>query len=121
MGEKRLNVLVVDDEHLVRWSVCRYLEAEGFGTHEAECGNSAMEVLRQQAIDILITDIMMPFMDGIELMQQARELVPELKMLAITANDTPENLRSAQEAGAIETITKPIPFNKLMGTLQKVV
>lgn len=111
-------VLVVDDEHLVRWSLKRYLESEGYRTIAASCGEEAMEILGTVPVDILITDIIMPKMDGLELIRRALEQHPNLRALVITANDTVNLLKSAREAGALHTFSKPIPFQELTGVME---
>lgn len=121
MVGKRGKILVVDDEHLVRWSVCRYLEGEEFVALEASSGPEALQVLRNEDIWILITDLMMPDMDGVELIRKARVHNPDLAILVITAIDSPGPIRSALEAGAMHTFTKPIPFEELVGAIQRMV
>ena len=118
MGDISGKILVVDDEHLVRWSVRRYLESEGYQAVEAESGPAALRILEEESVDILITDIMMPDMDGIELIRKAIQRHPELIVLVITANDSSNTIKSAEEAGAKRTFTKPIPFKELSGVIQ---
>ena len=120
VGEKG-KILVVDDEHLVRWSVCRFLEGEGFTVLEASSGPEALQFLQNEDIWILITDLMMPVMDGVELIRQARIQDPDLTIFVITAVDSPGPVHSAREAGAMRTFTKPIPFDDLVGTIQRMV
>ncbi|NOY86925.1 MAG: response regulator [Deltaproteobacteria bacterium] len=114
-------ILVVDDEQLVRWSVRRYLEAEGFEAFEANGGVRALEILEAEPICILITDLMMPGMDGVELIRKAIKRYPALIVLVITANDSSNMVRAAEDAGAFKTFTKPIPFRELTGTIQMLV
>jgi CheY-like chemotaxis protein len=121
MVGKKGKILVVDDEHLVRWSVCRFLEGEGFITLEASSGPEALQILQSENIWLLITDLMMPVMDGIELIRQARIHDSDLAILVITAVDSPGPIHSAREAGAMHTFTKPIPFEDLVGTIQRMV
>ena len=121
MLENRGKILVVDDEHLVRWSVCRFLEGEGFIALEASSGPEALQVMQDEDIWILITDLMMPEMDGVELIRKARVRNPDLTILVITAVDSPGPIHSAREAGALHTFTKPIPLEKLVGTIQSMV
>jgi DNA-binding response OmpR family regulator len=121
MQQPTLKILVVDDEHLVRWSLRRYLEAEGFEALEAESGIKALEILEKGPIDILITDLMMPEMDGLELIRKALVVQPKLDILVITANDSNRMIQSAEEAGARKTFAKPIPFKELSGTIQALI
>ena len=118
VGKKGI-ILVVDDEYLVRWSVCRFLEGEGFAALEAASGPEALEIMQEEDIWILITDLMMPEMNGVELIRRARNKKPDLGIIVITAIDSPEPIYSAHEAGAIQTFTKPIPFDDLVGTIQR--
>ena len=118
--ENRKKVLVVDDEQMVRWSLCRYLESEGYNAIEADSGPAALEIINANEIDIMITDLMMPTMSGVELIKKAQLQYPGLKILVITANETPEMIRSAIDAGASETFVKPIPFGKLVASLQRI-
>jgi CheY-like chemotaxis protein len=104
MVGKRGKILVVDDEHLVRWSVSRFLESEGFVVVEASSGPEALKILQNDDIRIL-----------------TRVNNPELTIFVITAVDSPEPILSARQAGATHTFTKPIPFEELVGTIQKVV
>ena len=121
MQQPKLKILVVDDEHLVRWSLRRYLEAEGFEAMEAEGGVLALEILEKEPIDVLITDLMMPEMDGLELIRNALIVRPKLDILVITANDSLNMIQSAEEAGAKRTFSKPIPFKELSGTIQALI
>jgi CheY-like chemotaxis protein len=120
VGRER-TILVVDDEHLVRWSICRFLEGEGFAALEASSGPEALRIMQEEDIWILITDLMMPDMSGIELIRRAKNKNPHLGIIVITAIDSPEPIHSAFEAGAIHTFTKPIPFDDLVGTIQRMV
>ena len=119
MVGKDKKILIVDDEHLVRWSVRRYLEAEGFVAIDAASGHEALEILAKENISILITDLIMPEMNGVELIRNAKEVNPELPILVITANDSSGLVNSATEAGAIRTFNKPIPFRELVGAVQE--
>ncbi|MDF1537216.1 MAG: response regulator [bacterium] len=111
-------ILIVDDEHLVRWSVRQYLEAEGFVAVEASSGPEALEILTKDDISVLITDLIMPEMNGVELIRRAKEFDPDLSVLVITADDSSGLVLSATDAGALRTFNKPIPFVELVGALQ---
>jgi two-component system response regulator AtoC len=119
MVGKRKKILIVDDEHLVRWSVRRYLEAEGFVAVDVASGHEALEILAREEISVLITDLVMPEMNGVEPIQKAKEVNPELPILVITANDSSGLVNSATDAGAIRTFNKPIPFQELVVAVQK--
>lgn len=110
-------ILVVDDEDLVRWSLTRFLESEGFEAYEAEGGHKALEILETYPISVMITDLMMPEMDGIELIRTAVDKAPDLFVLVITAADSSHLVTSAQDAGAIKIFSKPLSFTDIAGTI----
>ena len=119
MVGKCKKILIVDDEHLVRWSVRRYLEAEGFVAVDAASGREALEILSKEQISVLITDLIMPEMNGVELIRKAKEANPDLPVLVITADDSSGLVLSATNAGALRTFNKPIPFKELVGAVQE--
>ncbi len=110
-------ILVVDDEDLLRWSLTRFLESEGFEAYEAEGGHKALEILESNPIAVLITDLMMPEMSGIELIRIAVDKTPDLFVLVITAADSSQMVTSAQDAGAIKIFSKPLSFSDIVGTI----
>ena len=110
-------ILVVDDEDLLRWSLTRFLESEGFEAYEAEGGHKALEILESYPISVLVTDLMMPEMDGIELIRIAVERTPALFVLVITAADSSHLVTSAQDVGALKIFSKPLSFSDIAGTI----
>ena len=118
MVGKKGKILVVDDEHLVRWSVCRFLEGEGFITLEASSGPEALQILQSENIWLLITDLMMPVMDGIVATKKIRELEESTGMhtpiIAITANALAGDKENYLAAGMNEYISKPFQVEILV-------
>lgn len=112
-----VNVLIVDDERLVRWSVRYFLEKEGYIAQEASSANEALEILASSEINVLITDLMMPGMHGVELINQARKASPGISVLVITAIDDCDVVDSAHKAGAVSVFSKPIRFNELLSAI----
>lgn len=82
--KKQKNILIVDDVEDVRESLALILEDDGFSTIQAANGLEAMQVMAAHPVDVLITDILMPEMDGIELSTEARNKFPELKIMLIS-------------------------------------
>jgi len=100
-------VLVVDDARSVRESLCRVFTRHGLhclGTHS---GRAALECLRNTPIDLMVVDLKMPGMDGLELMRAARMLRPNLEVIVISAHGTIEKAVEAMKAGACDFLTKP--------------
>jgi CheY-like chemotaxis protein len=90
-------ILVVDDDTVVRDVVIQMLSTHGFGVLTAGSGYEALRILTQRTVDLLLTDIVMPGMDGVELAKEARQLRPGLKVLFGTGY-----AQKAVERGAIQ-------------------
>ena len=117
MENRGNRILIVDDEHLVRWSIRYFLEKEGFHTEEASSAQEALQILQSGDVSVLITDLMMPGMHGVDLINQAIKTTPDLDVLVITAIDDSVIVDNAQQAGAIGVFSKPIHFNELLSTI----
>ena len=114
-----ISILVVDDEEIVVSLVKDALEDEGYETLTAPDGQSAVEILKRRPVSLVITDIRMSPMDGIELAQQARNLYPDIVIIFMTGY---ANLNTAKEAikyGAFDYIMKPFELNEIRQSVQK--
>ena len=102
-------VLVVDDEFVNRAIMCRLLKSEGFDTIEAENGIEALKVVEANDVDLLLLDIVMPEMDGFEVLKTIRKQLSELDLpvIMVTANNEKEQIVKAFENGANDFINKP--------------
>lgn len=106
-------VLIVDDEP-VSLSVLRNMLATSVDVvHEASSGVNALAILGHEQVDILITDLVMPGMDGLELMRRARSLIPDLQVIIVTASESRENVLIAMRLGAVNYLNKPIRTEEL--------
>ncbi len=105
-----LRALVVDDEVVERNGIRFLIDRYQFPLicREAADGEEALEALRQQKADLLITDLKMPFMDGLELAQQAKRLYPDISIVIITGYGEFEHARKAIHIGVNEFLLKPI-------------
>src|ERR1044071_3178896 len=81
------NLLIVDDELSMRQFLTHLFQREGHSIRVAENGKAAMAQLRQQAADVIISDVRMPDMGGIELLRAARDLYPDVEVIVMTAFD----------------------------------
>jgi DNA-binding NtrC family response regulator len=111
--EATLSVLVVDDEELLVRSCARILEHEGFAVRTATRGREALEIISRQRPDIILTDLMLPDIDGLELLQEARQLDPEAVVIMITGFATVDSSVAAIKAGAYDYIPKPFTATQL--------
>jgi DNA-binding NtrC family response regulator len=100
-------ILIVDDESIVRESLCDWLGSSGFSVYSADCGEAALELIKQKKTKIMITDLVMPGMNGIELMKEAKKIVPSMAVVIITAHATIETAITAIREGAYDYVEKP--------------
>ena len=107
MLPERKQILVVDDELNLRRVLSARLSRDGYDVHTAEDGEQALSVIRDNHIDLVITDLRMPKMDGMELLRSALALDEELPVIMITAHGTVDNAVEALKTGAFDYITKP--------------
>ena len=112
-------VLVVDDDRANLESVARILQHEGWDALAASDGAAALEMLRRPEVAVLLTDLMMPGMDGQELLATARALRPEVEVVLMTAYGTVEAAVSAMKDGAYDFLTKPLKRQLLVKTVEK--
>jgi DNA-binding NtrC family response regulator len=103
----KAKILVVDDEAIIRDSLREWLGGSGHQVLTAENGTQALEIIRKEKPAILITDLVMPGMDGIELMKQAKEISPGIEVIIITAYGSIPTAINAIREGAYDYIEKP--------------
>lgn len=118
-----VNVLIVDDEAPLLRNLASFLESFGdeFRVRTAASGEEALQALEQDSgIEIMLTDVRMPGIHGIELVHRARELRPEVGVLVMTAFGSASVRSTAEQAGAIRFIEKPLDLDDLRLTLQEV-
>ena len=104
---KRPKILIVDDEEIVRESLRDWLDSVGYKVNIAASGEEALRIIRQKKIKIVLADLFMPGMDGIELMKKAKEIVPTISTVIITAHGTIQTAITAIREGAHDYVEKP--------------
>lgn len=115
-------VMIVDDSVSIRLTVSFTLRHGGYEVIEAEDGHDAIKKLATETVDLIITDLNMPVVDGIALIRKIRE-IPEMKtkpVLMLTTEGHPSKKEEGKAAGATGWIVKPIDPEKLLRTLAKV-
>ncbi|AKQ67617.1 Response regulator of zinc sigma-54-dependent two-component system [Myxococcus hansupus] len=112
-------VLVVDDDRANLDSVIRIFQREGMATLAAANGTEALELLRRPEVAAMVTDLMMPNMDGQELLRAARAIRPDVEVVLMTAYGTVETAVAAMKDGAYDFITKPLKRHALVKAIQK--
>jgi two-component system, sensor histidine kinase and response regulator len=113
------SILIVDDEAAHLKALCDTLSIEGYTTTGTQSARSALDMLREQPFDVLLTDLMMPEMNGIALLNAARELSPDIACIVMTGHGTIDSAVEAMKGGAIDYVLKPIKLNALMQVIAR--
>ncbi len=115
MKKENLQILIIEDDVAMGQLIVELLKEEGLFSIFTEDGREAIRVLKTQNIDIVITDLKMPYIDGIGVLERAKEIHPEIIVILITGYGTIESAIEAMKKGAFDYITKPFePENLLM-------
>ena len=117
MKNRIASILVIEDEDDVRTSIVQMLRSTGFSVVDACDGRKGMAQLRQHNVTLIITDILMPEMDGLEVVIEMRKSHPAKKVLAISKG--PELLQLATALGAHATLAKPIQAGDLLDAIRR--
>lgn len=102
------HILVVDDSFVTQLTLVHVLEREGHTAHVAEDGHEALRMLERQQVNLVITDISMPGMDGLALLSELRDSDAWCELPVILITGTAEQLKQATGVGADEVLTKPV-------------
>ena len=115
MTNQANHILVVDDDGLARMEISRCVEQQGHTVSLAEDGAQALDMLRSQKFDLVLLDLLMPDVDGFEVLRQmkADATLREVPVIVITAVGEPESVAKCAEMGAIDHLTKPVDLNLL--------
>ncbi|MGI8495627.1 MAG: sigma-54-dependent transcriptional regulator [Pyrinomonadaceae bacterium] len=114
----RANILVVEDEELMRSILRRLLEGEEFRVLSADSAETALEIFSNEEIGVVLTDIKMPGMDGLELLDQIKSIDGETPVIIMTAYSSVDSAISALRKGAYDYITKPFVNEDLLQTVK---
>lgn len=113
------NILVVDDEAMIREAVASYLEAQGYGVLQAETGSEALEQLKTNAISFVLLDLMLPDLSGEEVCARIRQQ-SRVPIIMLTAKTMEEDMLYGLDLGADDYITKPFSLKNLYARFQAV-
>jgi two-component system, OmpR family, KDP operon response regulator KdpE len=116
-SERKFSVLVVDDEPALRKAIGSSLTASGFTVEEAESGGDAVRTVQRRMFDLVLLDVNMSGMSGVEACRQIRVLTPRAGIIMVTVLDAEEDKISALEAGADDYVTKPFRLKELVARL----
>ncbi|MEN8688249.1 MAG: response regulator [Desulfuromonadales bacterium] len=120
MGESIKRILVVDDEENTRIGLSKLLSQEGFEVESAANGNDALDLLRQHKINLVISDINMPDMNGLVFLRELSRKYPSTSVIMITAYGGVESYLEAMNLGAYEYLHKPVRLEELRSVMKKI-
>lgn len=106
-------ILVIDDEDAQRETLAGYLEKQGFDVLTAQSGKVGVEVMSNQAVDLVLTDFRMPDLDGMGVLKAARQINPEIEVVMITAFGSVDGAVDAMREGAFHYLEKPVDLDEL--------
>ena len=115
------HILVVDDEPLIRESLYEIFRIDGYHASMAQSGEEALEIISKQKIDIVVTDMKLPKMNGLALLEQIKKDHANIEVILITGYGTIETAVEAMKKGAYDYITKPINDSEINLIIQKIV
>jgi heavy metal response regulator len=116
-----MNILVVEDEKKVASFIQRGLEGEGFSVDVASDGESGVELGAKKNYDLILMDVMLPKMDGLQAIKMLREKEVDTPVLCLTAKDTVEDIVSGLDSGSDDYLTKPFAFAELLARVRALV
>jgi len=115
------NILIADDEEQIREPLSFILNKEGYNCKTVNDGSNAIKALQEDNYDILITDIKMPGMNGVEVLEKSREISPETIVILITAYGSVETAIQALRKGAADYLLKPLDFDEVLVRLKNLI
>jgi two-component system response regulator PilR (NtrC family) len=115
------SILIVEDEQVLRESLAGLLEEEGYEVLQAGNGAEAYAVVLERPVSVVLTDVRMPEMDGMELLNRLQQLAPETPVIMMTAYGTVDSAVAAMKAGGWDYLLKPVQFDDLLLKVQRAV
>ena len=117
---KVIKVLYVDDEEQLRFLVKNQLTNEGFDVETADDGDTALKILQNESFDVILLDIKMPRMNGIEVLKHLKAKKIASRVIMLTGVDDISVALEAVKGGAIDYLTKPYEMTDLLGAILRV-
>ncbi len=115
----KARVLVVDDDDGVRYTLRGMFEDAGLDVEEAADGEAGLERLKRGGVDLVVSDLRMPRMDGLELLRQSRTLTPVPKVILVTAHGSERHAVEAMKLGALDYFRKPFVVDEVLAVVQR--
>jgi DNA-binding NtrC family response regulator len=116
---RKQKILVVDDEHLIRWSLEQALTKQGYDVTTAASGEEALRCVQEEAPELILLDIQLPGLDGLEVLQRTKEIDEDILVIMVTALGVLETAVKAMRMGAYDYINKPFNLDELSIIIKK--
>lgn len=111
MEDKKL--LIVDDQNGIRILLMEVFSSEGYKTYQAANGKLALEIVRSESPDLVLLDMKIPGMDGLEILKHIKAVKPDTKVIMMTAYGELDMIKEATELGALMHFTKPFDIDEM--------
>ncbi len=112
------SILIIDDEKAIRKTLSEILSYEGYKLDDAENGEDGLKKFQEKAYDVVLCDIKMPKMDGLEFLEKAKAINPDVPVIMISGHGTIETAVEAVKKGAFDYVSKPPDLNRLLITIR---
>jgi len=113
-------ILIVDDQYGIRILLLEVFSKEGYLTFQAANGKDALEIVKRESPDIVLLDMKIPGMDGLEILKHIKKIDPEMKVIMMTAYGELDMLKEANNYGVITHFTKPFDIEQLRLTVKQI-
>ena len=106
-------VLIVDDQNGIRILLMEVFSSEGYKTYQAANGKLALEIVRGESPDLVLLDMKIPGMDGLEILRHIKDANPDIKVIMMTAYGELDMIKQARDLGALMHFTKPFDIDEM--------
>lgn len=111
--ESKHKVLIVDDQNGIRILLVEVFSSEGYETFQAANGKAALEIVKMHAPDLVLLDMKIPGMDGLEILKHIKQMNPDIKVIMMTAYGELDMIKEATDLGALMHFTKPFDIDEM--------
>lgn len=111
--ESKYKVLIVDDQNGIRILLVEVFSSEGYETFQAANGKAALEIVKTHTPDLVLLDMKIPGMDGLEILKHIKQMNPDIKVIMMTAYGELDMIKEATDLGALMHFTKPFDIDEM--------
>ncbi len=119
MENEAIRVLIVDDEDDFRDTIVKRLKVRKLQATGVSSGAAALALLKEQEFDVMVLDVKMPDMNGVDTLKAAKQIAPEVEVIMLTGHASMEFGMKGMQLGAFDYIMKPAPINELLDTINQ--